>query len=112
MSSHSVDVQIRRDYEVNGLPAPDLVYGWELAPERRKPDVFALEDIMARLALGPEELVMVDDLRFGCEMAHACGVTAVGAGWAYDIPEIRRYMEESCDAYCRSVEELERFLFD
>ena len=111
VSSHSVAEQIRRDYAANALPAPELVYGWELPPERRKPAPFALEEIMTRLGLSREELVMVDDLRFGCDMAAGCGVTAVGAGWAHEIGEIREYMERHCDLYCDSPRMLEDFLF-
>ena len=35
--SHSFDYNIRRDYEANGLPAPDAVYGWERPEQERKP---------------------------------------------------------------------------
>ncbi len=111
VSSHSVGENILRDYAANGLPAPDLVYGWELPPERRKPAPFALRDIMERLSLAPEELLVVDDLRFGCEMADACGVASAGAGWAYDIPEIRACMERCCGAYFETPAALERWLF-
>ena len=111
VSSHSVKEQILRDYRENDLPEPDGVYGWELPPEKRKPDPFALRDIMEGFALRPEELVMVDDLRFGCEMAKSCGVTSVGALWAHEIDEIRDYMRLCSDVCCNSVAELEDFLF-
>ena len=111
VSSHSVKEQILRDYRENDLPEPDGVYGWELPPEKRKPDAFALRDAMERFGLKPEELVMVDDLRFGCEMAKSCGVAAVGALWAHEIAEIRNYMRDCCDHCCESVAELEAFLF-
>ena len=111
VSSHSVKEQILRDYRENGLPEPDGVYGWELPPEKRKPDPFALRDIMERFDLAPEEIVMVDDLRFGCEMAKSCGVTSVGALWAHEISEIHDYMRLCSDHCCGSVTELETFLF-
>ena len=111
VSSHSVKEQILRDYRANGLPEPDGVYGWELPVEKRKPDPFALHDLMARHGLQPEELVLVDDLRFGCEMAKLCGVTAVGALWPHSIGEIHDHMRGCCDHCCQSVAELESFLF-
>ncbi len=112
VASHSVRECILRDYAANGLPAPELIYGWELPPEKRKPAPWILEDIMAHLHLAPSELVVVDDLRFGCEMARSCGVFAAGSGWGYDIPEIRAVMERSCDRYFSTPAELETFLFD
>ena len=48
--SHSHVRNIRRDYAANGLPEPDIVYGWEQPPEERKPAPFPLEDIMRRFS--------------------------------------------------------------
>ena len=111
VSSHSVSENIRRDYRENGLAEPELIYGWELPPEQRKPAPFALKDIMERLSLQPEELLVVDDLRFGCEMAKSCSVASAAAGWGYDIPEIRAVMEKAADRYFETAEELEAWLF-
>ena len=49
--SHSYGDNIRRDYRANGLPEPDLVFGWEQPLERRKPNPWPLEEIMRRFAL-------------------------------------------------------------
>ena len=35
--SHSMRENIERDYRENGLPVPDLIFGWEQPPEQRKP---------------------------------------------------------------------------
>ena len=48
--SHSYRENILRDYRENGLPEPDAVYGWECPPERRKPNPWPLEQIMADIA--------------------------------------------------------------
>lgn len=106
VSSHSFSENILRDYRVNGLPKPDILFGWELPREKRKPLPYSLEVIMERYALRPEELLMVDDLKPGCDMAKAAGVPIAAAGWAYDIPEIEACMRENCDYYCRTVDEL------
>ena len=63
--SHSFDYNIRRDYAANGLPEPDAVYGWELPPERRKPDPWALNRVLERFGLKPGECLVVDDLQPG-----------------------------------------------
>jgi phosphoglycolate phosphatase/pyrophosphatase PpaX len=110
--SHSYDFNIRRDYEKNYLPLPDMIFGWECLPEQRKPSTYALEMIAHKYHLKPEEMVMVDDLKPGYDMAKAYGVPFVGAGWANDIPEIREFMKKNSDVYFTNVKELESFLFE
>ena len=108
--SHSTAWNIRRDYKANGLPEPDLVFGWEQPPEQRKPNPWPLEELMRRLSLRPSELLMIDDLKPGYDMARSCGVDFAAVGWANDIPQIERFMRENCRLYFKTVEELSAFL--
>ena len=110
--SHSVDINIRRDYRENGLPEPDIVYGWEQPKERRKPSPWPLQEIMRRLSLKPEQLLMVDDLKPGFDMAQAAHVPFAAACWAYDVPEIKAFMARFSEHCFDTPEELEKFLFD
>ena len=110
--SHSYDFNIRRDYEANGLPMPDMIFGWECPPEQRKPFSYSLEKISKTYDIKPQEMVMVDDLKPGYDMARSFGVPFVGAGWGYDIPEIRDFMKQNSDYYFTKVSELEQFLFE
>jgi len=108
--SHSFDYNIRRDYEENGLPVPDAVYGWERPEHQRKPHPFPLEDIMARFDLKPSELLMIDDLKPGYDMAQTVGVDFAAVGWAYDIPEIEDFMRLNSPRYFKTVPELAAWL--
>ena len=108
--SHSLSGNIRRDYRENGLPEPDLIFGWELPPEHRKPHVWPLEQIMAEFQLAPEQLLMLDDLKPGYDMCRAAGVPFAAAGWANDIPEIEGYMRRNCDYYFKTVAAFGNFL--
>ena len=110
--SHSYDYYILRDYEANGLPAPDAVYGWEVPPERRKPKPWAVYEIMKRFGLKASEILMIDDLKPGFDMAKAAGIDFAAAGWAYDVPEIEAFMRENSSLYFRSVQELSDYLKD
>ncbi len=110
--SHSYTENILRDYRENGLPAPDLVFGWESPPEERKPSPWPLRQILERFSMQPEELLVVDDLKPGYDMARAAGVPFAAAGWANDIPEIERFMRGNCDRYFKTVAELRAFLFE
>ncbi|MFR6375794.1 MAG: HAD family hydrolase [Oscillospiraceae bacterium] len=72
--SHSMRESIERDYRENDLPEPDIIFGWEQPPEQRKPNTWPLEQIMERFGLEPQELLVVDDLKPGYDMARAAGV--------------------------------------
>lgn len=110
--SHSYAENIRRDWAANGLPEPDAVFGWELPPQRRKPDPWALGQIMAAYGCAPEELLVLDDLKPGYDMAAAAGTGFAAAGWANDIPEIEAFMRANCALYFKTVSALRDYLFD
>ncbi len=110
--SHSYSEYVLRDYRENGLPEPDLCYGWEVPVEKRKPRTWSLERIMEKYDLKPEELLVVDDLKPGFDMAHVAGVPFAAAGWANDIPEIENFMRQNCNWYFKTVKDLNSFLFD
>lgn len=109
--SHSYTENILRDYRENGLPEPDLVFGWDSPAQERKPNPYPLEQIMERLGFAREELLVLDDLKPGYDMAKSCGVSFAAAGWGYDIPEIEGFMRANCDKYFKTVAGLSDFLF-
>ncbi len=111
VNSHSFKEYIVRDYENNSLPAPDIIYGWDIPKEQRKPSPYTLFDLMKRYGLRAEDILVVDDLKPGYDMARSAGVRFAAAGWAYDIPEIESFMRKSCDYYLKSVSELSELLF-
>ena len=108
--SHSTSETIVRDYRENQLPMPDLIFGWELPMEQRKPNAWPLLQIMQRFGLEKNELLMLDDLKPGYDMARAAGVDFAAAGWANDIPEIEGFMRRNCDFYCKTVSDFDRLL--
>ncbi len=109
--SHSMEANIRRDYHSNGLPEPELVFGWDYPVELRKPSTFALESIMKTLSLAPGQLLVVDDLRLGYDMAKSAGVPFACAGWGCRVPEIERIMRSCCERYLCEVNELRELIF-
>lgn len=109
--SHSFGANILRDWRENDLPQPDAVYGWELPRELRKPHPYALKEIMSTYHLRPEDLVVIDDLKPGYDMARAAGVSFAAAGWANDITMIEDFMRRHSDRYFKTVAELAEWLF-
>jgi len=109
--SHSFDFNIKRDYEANRLPAPDMIFGWECEEGQRKPSTYGPEQIAKQYNLLPSDMVMVDDLKPGFDMAKKFGMDFLGAGWCKSAPEIVDYMEENCSVYLRDPGELSQHLF-
>lgn len=108
--SHSMSHNIRRDYRENDLPEPELVFGWEAPEELRKPNPYPLQRIMQELNLRPDQLLMVDDLKPGYDMAKAAGVPFAAAGWSNDIPMIETFMRQNSDYYFKTIQSLREFL--
>ena len=111
VSSHSARENILRDYRLHFDLEPDLIFDWDLGEGRRKPSPYALQEIMRLYGLRPDELLMVDDLKPGYDMAHACGVPFACAGWSHDDPEIRAFLRRFSDFYLETVQALEPLLF-
>ena len=111
VSSHSARENILRDYRLHFGLEPDQIFDWDLGEDRRKPSPYALQEIMRLYDLRPDELLMVDDLKPGYDMAHACGVPFACACWAQADPEIRAFLRRFSDFYLETVQALEPLLF-
>jgi HAD superfamily hydrolase (TIGR01509 family) len=111
--SHSEEHVIKAHYAAapgDRRVAPDLVFGWDLGPEQRKPHPYPVLETMRRFDLASREVLVVDDLKPGIDMARAAGVDAAAACWAHDIPEIRAFMERNCVATFDTVAEFAAFV--
>ena len=110
--SHSNSVTIRRDYMHHFGFEPDLIFGWELGTDKRKPAPWPLEQIMARFDLAPGQLLMVDDLKPGWQMAKTCGVPFAFAGWGCEVESVRSFMQQNANYFLQQVAELETLVLD
>jgi len=111
--SHSEVSMIERDYRAapsGREAAPDLIFGWDEDPERRKPHPYPLREAMRRFGLRAGEILVLDDLKPGADMAAAVGADFAAAGWGHAIPEIREAMLGICRFYLERVEELRPIL--
>lgn len=108
--SHSESEQIIRDYRLNCNLTPDLIFGWELEEQQRKPNPYPIIEIMRRFNLESNEILVVDDLKPGLDMAKSCNITFAGAGWSHVIPEIMEYMKINSDYYFSTVDSFRKFV--
>ena len=110
--SHSTDVHIRRHYEYGASGVmPDFIFGWDHDPERRKPSPWPVIRILEETGLKRGDVLVVDDLKPGVEMAKAAGVPVAAAGWGHSIPSIREAMKGLCDFWLPDITALKAQLF-
>lgn len=108
--SHSYSEIIKRDYKERMGIVPDVIFGGDDLPEHRKPSVYPLEQISKRLGFCKEDMVFIDDLKPGLDMAKSYGVDFICAGWSHTLPQIADYMKSGCKYYAESVSDLRRLL--
>ena len=108
--SHSYAYNILKDYEYNNLPNPDMIFGWEEPREERKPSPTPLFKIMDKYNLNKEDILVIDDLKPGLDMANSAGVNFAAAGWC-SIEENEKYMRQHAQHYCKSVDDLKKLCF-
>lgn len=110
--SHSHADNISRDYQAHFGMQPDAIYGWELPPEKRKPNSWPLQDIMDRYSLKPEEMLVIDDMKLACLMAEPLGVKVCYAGWSgMGVQSLSDEMKALCALNFDTTEEMYRYLF-
>ena len=104
---------IERDYLHHFGILPDAIYDNDLPAPLRKPNPYPLQALMRRFALGPEDLLVVDDMLLGHTMASPLGIHTACAAWSKgDFPELQREMEKDFTYTFHSTKELEDFLFE
>ena len=108
--SHSYAENIMKDYHHNGLPDPDIIFGWEQPLEERKPSPVPIYKIQEKFGLEAKDILMIDDLKPGLDMAKAAGIDFAAACWCFDITENEKYMRENTPYVFKSVSELADFL--
>lgn len=110
--SHSEREQIIRDYMLHCDMTPDMVFGWELEEYKRKPSIYPILEIMKSFHLSNNDILVLDDLKPGMDMARSGNVTFAGAGWSHLVPEIENYMRKNSDYYFSTVEAFIEFILD
>jgi len=113
--SHSDADLIERDYRraAGGAEAgfhPDWIFGWTMDESKRKPHPYPVLSTLERFGLERREVLVLDDLKPGADMAAAAGVDCAAAGWGHSIPELREAMRAACRWHFDSVEEFSKFI--
>jgi phosphoglycolate phosphatase/pyrophosphatase PpaX len=112
VASLSSKENILRDYREHIGIEPDMIFSCNDPKDQRKPNPYPLQTIMKTYGLSPTEVLMVDDLKTGYEMASAAGVPIAFAAWSrLSNPDVMEQMEKLCDHSFHTTEDLRNFLF-
>ena len=66
--------------------------------------------IEEKFNLEPKDILMIDDLKPGLDMAKAAGIDFAAACWCFDIPENEQHMRANTPYVFKSVSEFADFL--
>ncbi|MBN2509479.1 MAG: HAD hydrolase-like protein [Spirochaetales bacterium] len=89
--SHSESDVIARHYRAQTLVPgffPDRIIGWEGNIDKHKPNPWPVFSVMEDYGVSREDILVVDDLKPGIEMAVSAGVDSAAAVWSHGIPAI------------------------
>lgn len=113
VASLSTSEMIERDYCHHFGFLPDAIYDYDLPTDKRKPNLFPLQDIMDRYHLQAKDILVIDDMKLGWKMANPLGIKTAFAAWGKtDFPELMEEMVQLCEYSFHSTKELMEFLFD
>jgi len=107
--THADQADVEMHYGAHGITI-DRIYGREYPEEQQKPYPFPLLDIMKHYNLEPQDLIVIDDLKLGYDMARSCNVFFAAAGWSHTFDSITDFMRKNSDAYFKTVKEFSDFV--
>lgn len=99
-------MQCFSDYNI----LPDLIFGWDIDEEKRKPSPWPVYEILDHFKLKKTDVLIVDDSKHGVLMSQASDVAIAAAGWCHQIPVIKDYMKANCIRYFSDVKSFEDFI--
>ena len=112
VATHSYREMIELDYRTNCGFLPDYINCWDDPEEHRKPNPWPVEEAMRRFHLERRDILVVDDMRPGCQMANRAGVDMAAALWCHRLAPLEEYMREHAQYLLYRVEELEHLIFN
>ena len=110
--SHNVKEKIVQTFIKNDLKEPKRVYGWD-DKEYIKPNPKGIDTIVKDFGLTREDVLVLDDLNTGYELAKKAYVDFAYAGWGETkTDEVEEFMKEKADYYLSSVKEFEDLIIE
>jgi len=110
VATHSMRQMIEADYRTNCGFLPDYMNCWEEPAGHRKPNPYPVQEALRRFDLRPADVLVVDDLGPGLQMAEAAGVDFAAALWCCTTPKMEQLLSARANYVFRAVGQLEELV--
>jgi len=108
--SYSESKEIIRDYQDHFGFKPDLIFAYDHGLEKLKPHAYPIKTLIEKFNLKPEEILVIDDMPVGYEMAMNANVDFIWAQWAFFDETLNEYIIKTSSETCSNVKELYEIL--
>lgn len=108
--SYSESSEILRDYRDHFGFEPDIIFAYDHGLEKIKPHIYPITSILTQFNLKHNEIVVVDDMPVGYEMAKNAHVDFIWAQWAFFDDTLNNQILETSAPVCYEVNELYKIL--
>lgn len=108
--SYSESSEIRRDYIDHFGFEPDLIFAYDHGKDKLKPHPYPIYQILDQFQLSKNEILVIDDMPVGYEMAQNANVDFIWAQWAYYDSRLNKLILLSSSPSLLNVIELYKIL--
>ncbi|MFP4112593.1 MAG: HAD family hydrolase [Candidatus Woesearchaeota archaeon] len=111
INSHSQKDIIEKHFKhYNKEHLVDHIFGWDHDENKRKPNKWIVDETQRLYNVSLDEILVIDDLKPGFDMAKSAGVEFAWSAWAHNIPEIRKFMEQNADHVLEKVDDFKELI--
>lgn len=108
--SYSESKEIIRDYRDHFGFEPDLVFAYDHGLEKIKPNIYPIKSILSQFNFKLNEILVVDDMPVGYEMAKNAQVDFIWAQWAFFDDTLNERILKTSAQVCFDVNALYKIL--
>jgi phosphoglycolate phosphatase-like HAD superfamily hydrolase len=101
--SYSESKEILRDYQDHFGFKPDLIFAYDHGPEKLKPHTYPIYTLMETLQINTDEILVIDDMPVGYEMAQKAQVDFIWAQWAFFDDTLNEHIKKTSYRACNNV---------
>lgn len=104
--SYSESKEINRDYQDHFGFKPDLIFAYDHGPDKLKPHAYPIITLIQAFNIEPDEILVIDDMPVGYEMAKNANVDFIWAQWAFFDEALNEHIIKTSSKTCLDVSAL------
>ncbi len=104
--SYSESSEIKRDYLDHFGIIPDLIFAHDHGKDKLKPNPYPIYQTIKEFNISENDILVVDDMPLGYQMATNANVDFIWAQWAYFDERLNDYIQKTSNKSLETVREL------